>query len=204
MYVHLPGSWYWSSVLLVSFGRHNGGNVVTKQCIFHWIIYAITLSYKVFGMASAVEVRGHFTRSMSSSKTFAEGSSLHDVCAATCWPCLHIFIWFYSLDSTPVLRNWTELNINWKFSFYGRLCIVHSILHVFCFVFCHGLSISFCIENNVALCTLCLMLLFCTWISLMGTNNHLLLICWLYIYLLWVFIWKRWYLEQLLMYKTVH
>lgn len=70
-------------------------------------------------MALPVEVMGHFTRSMDSSKAFAEGASLHNVCAAAGWSFRHIFIRFYRLDSTPGSQklNRTEHKLKTKLNF---------------------------------------------------------------------------------------
>ncbi len=46
-------------------------------------------------------------------------------------------------------------------------------------------------KKSWSLCALCLMLLFCTCISHMGTNHHIVLVCFIC-----VFIWKMWYLEH--------
>ncbi len=63
--------------------------------------------------------------------------------------------------------------ILWQIMHYSLI----TALHVFCFKFSRGLFIFTCMQNIMGLFALCLMLLFCTCISHMGTNNHIVPIC---------------------------
>ncbi len=62
--------------------------------------------------------------------------------------------------------------ILWQIMHYSLITALHDNPQFF-----RGLSIFTCMENIMGLFALCLMLLFCTCISHMGTNNHIVPIC---------------------------
>ncbi|KAI2647506.1 ORF V: Enzymatic polyprotein [Labeo rohita] len=97
-----------SEQLFVCFGGQQKGNAVSKQRLAHWVVDAISLSYKNQGEPCPLGVRAHSTRSVASSYALAHGASLANICRAAGWVTPNTFAWFYNLRveavSSRVLR----------------------------------------------------------------------------------------------------
>lgn len=98
IYVDRRARWHESDQLFICFGSKNQGRAVTKQCMSHWLVEAISLAYEACGLASLLEIQAHYTRAVASSQAFLSGSSMDDICAAAGWSSPTAFVKFYSLD----------------------------------------------------------------------------------------------------------
>ncbi|KAK3552531.1 hypothetical protein QTP86_013908 [Hemibagrus guttatus] len=100
-YLHRSGSCLKSPSLFICFGSWNKGNPVSKQCLAHWVVEAITQAYEARGITLLLGVRAHSTRDVVSSSALARGVPLQEICAAAGWSSPHTFIRFYNLDLDP-------------------------------------------------------------------------------------------------------
>nr|XP_054591823.1 uncharacterized protein LOC129156244 [Nothobranchius furzeri] len=95
-----------SDQLFVSWATAHKGKPVSRQRLAHWIVEAISLSYKCKGAEPPLGVRAHSTRSMATSWALFRGESVQDICAAASWTTPLTFVRFYRLDvSQPLLAH---------------------------------------------------------------------------------------------------
>ncbi len=100
--------------------------------------------------------------------------------------CRYFIYYFFTLTYAILLMQYAHM-IMADHALFINHCTACFLFHVFPWI----VHIHMYGKKSWSLCALCLMLLFCTCISHMGTNHHIVLVCFIC-----VFIWKMWYLEH--------
>lgn len=89
-----------SDQLFVSWAKPRMGKPITKQCLSHWIVEAISLAYSRKGLTPPSCLCAQSTRGMSTSWALFKGVTLQDICEAPSWSSPHTFAKLYKLDVT--------------------------------------------------------------------------------------------------------
>ncbi len=80
---------------------------ITKQCLSHWIVKAISLAYSGKGLTPPSCLCAHSTRGMSTSWALFKGVTLQDICEAPGWSSPHTFAsyinWMLQLECLHML-----------------------------------------------------------------------------------------------------
>ncbi len=87
-----------SDQLFLCFGGLKRGQPLSKQRLSHWVVEAITHSYKSSGCPLPLGVRCHSTRSISTSWVALKGVPLSDICAAATWSSTNTFSQYYRIN----------------------------------------------------------------------------------------------------------
>ncbi|XP_051980853.1 uncharacterized protein LOC127642225 [Xyrauchen texanus] len=107
VYLDRTSSFRKSDQLFISWGPPHSGKPISKQCLSHWLVEAISLAYESRGVQPPEGIRAHSTRGMAASWALFKGVSLQDICAAASWASPHTFARYYRLDvtRTPVAHS---------------------------------------------------------------------------------------------------
>ncbi|XP_067319607.1 uncharacterized protein [Anolis sagrei] len=105
-YVDRTSSFRKTPRLFVQYRTDTQGMQLSSQRLSGWIVSLIKLCYRLAGKELPQQVKGHSTRSMSTSAAFLKGVSLDAICRAAIWSSPLSFVTHYKLD--VVSRKDTE------------------------------------------------------------------------------------------------
>ncbi|KAK9542065.1 hypothetical protein VZT92_002063 [Zoarces viviparus] len=101
-YVEATACIWRSEQLFISYGGPKKGCALSKQRLSHWIVEAIAQAYKASDRPLPSGVRGHSTRSVSTSWAALRGVPIEDICAAASWASPSTFTRHYRVNvATP-------------------------------------------------------------------------------------------------------
>ena len=97
-YIRATAGFRRSDSLFVCYGGQRKGQALSKQRLSKWIVLVIEEAYRSRGLSLPVSVRGHSTRSVSTSWAALRGVPLSEICAAATWAAPCTFARYYSVN----------------------------------------------------------------------------------------------------------
>ena len=97
-YIQETAGFRQSDGLFVCYGGPRKGQALSRQRLSKWVVEVIEEAYKSRGLPLPLKIRGHSTRSVSTSWAALRGVPLGDICAAASWASACTFARFYRVN----------------------------------------------------------------------------------------------------------
>ncbi|KAK0136621.1 hypothetical protein N1851_027194 [Merluccius polli] len=97
-YIQKTAGFRQSDGLFVCYGGLRKGQALSRQRLSKWVVEVIEEAYKSRGLPLLLNIRGHSTRSVSTSWAALRGVPLSEICAAASWASACTFARFYRVN----------------------------------------------------------------------------------------------------------